>query len=224
MVRRKSASTKATPASAKSHKRRLSENAAVNTPGSRASKRLKDSEQKPGNIKATPTKSKYFEDPDSDDVEEGRETEDDAAESGYENEDASAADDSIADGSDEEEDDDDSEEEVKARKSNKKKRPSGGGGKSTLATVIDKGKELWRQGVSTGLGPGKQVFIEKPKPRGDGGIKYQPEKIHPNTMEFLKDLKKNNDREWLKCRCHIGGYLIATMMLDKADSSSTSST
>jgi hypothetical protein len=64
--------------------------------------------------------------------------------------------------------------------------------------VLENGKELWRHGVRTGLGPGKQIFIEKPKPRGDGGIKYVPGKIHPNTMEFLKDLKKNNDREWLK--------------------------
>lgn len=59
---------------------------------------------------------------------------------------------------------------------------------------------MWREGVKTGLGPGKQVFIEKPKPRGDGGIKYVGDRIHPNTMLFLADLKANNDREWLKSR------------------------
>jgi hypothetical protein len=69
--------------------------------------------------------------------------------------------------------------------------------KSTASTE-DKGKELWRTGVKTGLGPGKAVFIEKPKPRGDGGVKYVPGRIHPNTMAFLGDLKRNNEREWLK--------------------------
>ena len=54
--------------------------------------------------------------------------------------------------------------------------------------------------MKTGLGPGKQVIIERPKPRGDGGIQYVPEKVHPNTMAFLKDLKHNNDREWLKSK------------------------
>jgi uncharacterized protein (TIGR02453 family) len=61
-----------------------------------------------------------------------------------------------------------------------------------------KGQNLWREGVKAGLGPGKAIFIEKPKPRGDGGIKHVPERIHPNTMAFLGDLKKNNDRQWLK--------------------------
>jgi hypothetical protein len=78
------------------------------------------------------------------------------------------------------------------------------GATSAISTVLEKGKELWRAGVSTGLGPGKQVFIEKPKPRGDGGIKYVPERIHPHTMAFLKDLKNNNDREWLKSTCNLG--------------------
>jgi hypothetical protein len=73
-----------------------------------------------------------------------------------------------------------------------------GGGGVVVAGVVGAGKELWRPGVKTGLGPGKQVFIERPKPRGDGGIQYVPGRIHPNTMAFLADLKENNDREWLK--------------------------
>lgn len=197
MARRKSGGTGITPASAKSHKRQLSETPTA-TPGSRASKRLKDSAQKPGSIKTTPTKSKYFEDVDSEEPEEDSAS-DDAAESGYEDQDESEADQATtASESDEEENDYSSEEDTKKGKKSKKAKP--GASKSALATVLDKGKELWRQGVSTGLGPGKQVFIERPKPRGDGGIKYEPAQIHPNTMEFLKDLKKNNDREWLKSK------------------------
>jgi hypothetical protein len=41
-------------------------------------------------------------------------------------------------------------------------------------------------------------FISLPKLRDTGGIEYEPERIHPNTMEFLKDLKANNTRSWLK--------------------------
>jgi hypothetical protein len=62
----------------------------------------------------------------------------------------------------------------------------------------NKNKDLWREGVKTGLGPGKAVFIERPKPRGDGGVKYVDDRIHPNTMTFLEELKENNDREWMK--------------------------
>ncbi|KAK2736341.1 hypothetical protein FQN57_000791 [Myotisia sp. PD_48] len=60
------------------------------------------------------------------------------------------------------------------------------------------GKELWREGVKTGLGPGKEVFIKIPGPRDDGGIPYTDNTLHPNTLLFLKDLKNNNDRGWLK--------------------------
>ncbi|KAL4883854.1 hypothetical protein BJY04DRAFT_183368 [Aspergillus karnatakaensis] len=59
-------------------------------------------------------------------------------------------------------------------------------------------EELWREGVKTGLGPGKEVFIKKPKARDPGDTPYEDETLHPNTMLFLKDLAKNNDRQWLK--------------------------
>lgn len=61
-----------------------------------------------------------------------------------------------------------------------------------------KEKELWREGVKTGLGPGKEVFIKKPKARDAGDVPYQDHTLHPNTMLFLQDLTKNNDRERLK--------------------------
>ncbi|KAJ6122161.1 hypothetical protein N7512_004626 [Penicillium capsulatum] len=61
-----------------------------------------------------------------------------------------------------------------------------------------KNKELWREGVRTGLGPGKEVFIPKPKARDAGNVPYVDEKLHPNTKLFLLDLAENNDREWFK--------------------------
>ncbi|KIW71415.1 hypothetical protein, variant 1 [Phialophora macrospora] len=196
MPRRKSGtSKKGTPIAGKSHKRQLSETSPAATPGSRVSKRIKESvdkEQRTG--KATPTKSKYFQEVESED-----DGVDDVAddESGYEDEDVAAEEPSSDDSVDE--DDDDSEQEVKKRRTKGKKATKGAGGLGAVVNaVMEKGKELWRPGVKTGLGPGKQVFIEKPKPRGDGGIKYLPGTVHPNTMAFLKDLKANNDREWLK--------------------------
>jgi hypothetical protein len=195
MPPRKSASgRKATPVSAKAHKRQLSEPTPINTPGSRTSKRLKESVDRDRNTsKPTPTRSKYFEDSDSDNAQEPPEDD----ESGYE--DAEDATEASNDDESEEDDEYDSEEDVKPkkRKPQSKGKSSGGLG-AVVNAVVEKGKELWRPGVKTGLGPGKQVFIEKPKPRGDGGISYVPDRIHPNTMLFLKELKANNDREWLK--------------------------
>ncbi|KAL3460658.1 hypothetical protein BJX64DRAFT_180356 [Aspergillus heterothallicus] len=59
-------------------------------------------------------------------------------------------------------------------------------------------KDLWREGVKTGLGPGKEVFIEKPKARDPGDTPYKDETLHPNTLLFLRDLAQNNERQWLK--------------------------
>ena len=192
MPRRKS-SAATTPASTKSHKRQLSnDRPATATPGARASKRLKESTENTP-TSATPKKSKYFEEPGSEvEDEEDEPSSVDLEESGYEDEDASATEAEPTE--DEEEDDYDSEEDSKKKPRGKK---LGGIG----SAIVSAGKNLWREGVKAGLGPGKQVFIEKPKPRGDGGIKYVPERIHPNTMLFLADLKKNNDREWLKSMC-----------------------
>lgn len=71
-------------------------------------------------------------------------------------------------------------------------------GPTSKASATAKGKELWRSGVTTGLGPGKQVIIAKPKARPAGKTPYTDDTIHPNTMLFLRDLASNNDREWLK--------------------------
>ncbi|RMZ92277.1 hypothetical protein DV736_g494, partial [Chaetothyriales sp. CBS 134916] len=169
MPRRKSAAA-TTP---KSHKRQLSSNIpASSSPGTRASKRLRESAGK-ATVSAKPKKSNYFEEPDSGEDNNVESSSEEADRSGYE-EDGSAVEDSATDDANEDDSGD------------------------VNTAVAGGNQDLWREGVKTGLGPGKQVFIEKPKPRGDGGVKYAPDRIHPNTMLFLSELKKNNDRQWLK--------------------------
>jgi hypothetical protein len=58
-------------------------------------------------------------------------------------------------------------------------------------------KELWKLGAK--LEPGTQLIIKKPKARQAGDTPYTESTIHPNTMLFLKEIKENNDRQWLKC-------------------------
>ncbi len=187
------ASSPATP------KKRQS-SSAIATPD-RTSKRLKSSE-KPSTAsatKATPKKSQYFESSPSDPESSSSEAE--ISESGYEDEDASA---SASEPSNSESEDYADESEDEKPKKSRRGRPSGAGRKSNVAAeeVVmrseGKGNELWRPGVKTGLGPGKQVFIKLPKARSPGRTPYSDGTIHPNTMAFLGDLKKNNEREWMK--------------------------
>lgn len=42
------------------------------------------------------------------------------------------------------------------------------------------------------------TFEPIPQLRDTGGIAYEDTKLHPNTLAFLKDLKANNKRSWLK--------------------------
>lgn len=130
---------------------------------------------------------------------------DDGSEFGNAETAASSPEESIAE---EEDEDDDFTSEDEQPKRNIKRRSAAGikgkpkqdtsGNKSTPDKGKGKGKELWREGVETGLEPGVEVIIKKPKARPAGKIPYKDETIHPNTMLFLSDLKKNNDREWLK--------------------------
>lgn len=103
----------------------------------------------------------------------------------------------------ESEDDSDISEALSEDEQRPKKRRAPAPSKATESapTAGEKGKELWRQGASTGLAPGTQIIIKKPKPRTPGNTPYSDTTIHPNTMLFLKDLKANNDREWLKSKC-----------------------
>ncbi|KAK3316429.1 hypothetical protein B0H66DRAFT_294663 [Apodospora peruviana] len=46
--------------------------------------------------------------------------------------------------------------------------------------------------------PQKVTFIPLPKLRDTGGIEYADDRLHKNTLAFLKDLKAHNKRTWLK--------------------------
>jgi hypothetical protein len=189
MPRKSVALSKSTPATAKSRKRQLSASTPIATPGTRSSKRIKDSTEKERSLgKATPTKSKYFQESDSESDDNDPAIDVDE-ESGYGDEDVSEEED---DGSDEAESEDEYDLEnsakTRGRKPAKGVKTNGGavkGVQSAINAVLEKGSELWREGVRTGLGPGKQVIIAKPKARTDGGIAYVPGRIHPNTMAFV---------------------------------------
>ncbi|KAI2073996.1 hypothetical protein LOZ39_003820 [Ophidiomyces ophidiicola] len=159
--------------------------------------------------RTTPKKSRYFKRAKKNPVDELSASGSDVASSPTSAETATAADSYVPETDDEEEneqsldDEDDQEYESEngptARKQNIKT-PKGvpRKGKELEGTPISKGKELWREGVRTGLGPGKEVFIELPQARDAGDIPYEDHTIHPNTLLFLEDLKANNNREWLK--------------------------
>lgn len=118
--------------------------------------------------------------------------------SGYEDEDGSVSE--ISTPASEEEEDGYSSAEEAPQKQKSKSRKSATNGVGNPAKVV-KGKELWRPGVKSDLAPGEEVFIKLPKAREAGSTPYKDDTIHPNTMAFLKDLKENNDREWLKGGC-----------------------
>ncbi|KAK4044327.1 hypothetical protein C8A01DRAFT_12272 [Parachaetomium inaequale] len=46
--------------------------------------------------------------------------------------------------------------------------------------------------------PPKVTFIPLPQLRDTGGVEYADDRLHPNTLAFLADLKANNKRTWLK--------------------------
>ncbi|OAA48927.1 hypothetical protein BBO_01972 [Beauveria brongniartii RCEF 3172] len=46
----------------------------------------------------------------------------------------------------------------------------------------------------------KVTIVPLEKLRDDGGVPYEDHKVHRNTLLFLKDLKANNRRPWLKCK------------------------
>ncbi|KAG8528667.1 uncharacterized protein KY384_006354 [Bacidia gigantensis] len=184
------ASSSATPLK---QKRALSP-AASSTPGSRRSKRVKSSPVDP-TTKITAKKSPYFEHPTSESESESVENE----ESGYEDEDASAASSPPESESEEEEGNEEynsSEDEKPAKKPGRKIIVKG----KTNGTVVTgkKGQELWRPGVKVDMEAGEAVFIPLPKPRSPGNTPYEEYTVHPNTLLFMGDLAKNNDREWLK--------------------------
>ena len=187
-------------ASAQSTSRKRSSLEPHSTPA-RASKRVAANEVNHNEqTKITPTKSRYFEH----DTDEESESDISGGTSAYEDEDRSAVStppDSESEAAVDDDEDSFSEHEAKAkRRGSQKKRATAATAATSAARLkVTDGQEMWRPGVTTGLGPGKQVVIKLPKPRAAGSTPYRPDTIHPNTLLFLKDLAKNNDREWLKC-------------------------
>lgn len=57
----------------------------------------------------------------------------------------------------------------------------------------------------------KVTVVKVPGLRPDGGMEYADKYVHKNTALFLKDLKQNNNRLWLKCMPPLDslrGYLL----------------
>jgi hypothetical protein len=75
-----------------------------------------------------------------------------------------------------------------------------GNGNSDDDELDDFEKDLKKKGYvrKKGKGGKYEMVIELPQEKDDGGVSYEDGRIHSNTLEFLKDLKKNNNREWLK--------------------------
>jgi len=140
---------------------------------------------------STSTKSDYFPKEMEDDEEENLPSSEDDQESVYRSEEGSIP--SLSNSEEDEDEDAYSSDDGPIKKGKTAKQGNGTkGGSSQLP------KELWKPGVKTGLGPGTQVVIKKPKAREAGKIAYEDETIHPNTFLFLQDLAANNNREWMK--------------------------
>jgi hypothetical protein len=149
-------------------------------------------------LQATPTKSQYFHSDDDKSADYGEDqqsieqptTDDDPDESDFADESVSVASENA---SASEGEIDDSDDEPTSRKRKGKGNPSPG-------TLRASESEVWRSGVKTGLGPGREVIIKRPKARPAGKTPYEDATIHPNTLLFLDELKDNNNREWLKSK------------------------
>jgi len=144
----------------------------------------------------TPKKSPHFKPSKSQDVdlEEEDGADDDSSEAISESE-FESANDAVTS-----EDEDDADDFTEDEKPKPKKRISKAATKSKASRVSQKvtNGELWRVGADISLEPGTEIIIKKPKARPAGKTPYKDDTIHPNTMIFLRDLKANNDRGWLK--------------------------
>ena len=187
MARPRGRPAKNSPASAKTTPQKRA--ASPVTP-LRQSKRINSASGTPGTNDSTPKKSTYFEH-DSEDFESESNFENE--ESGYEDEEESAV--SSPEASEDESDEYNSEEDAPRRKGR-----ASGGFKGKQPPLPPKkgasGKDLWKEGVTVD-GEG-EVFISLPRARSPGNTPYQDDTLHPNTLLFLGDLKRNNDRAWLK--------------------------
>jgi hypothetical protein len=149
--------------------------------------------------KSAPTKSDYFSHGSSEDEDDGHESAVDSLDFESSELDSVSAEDEVESGISEEEEDTSktskrSRDAASTKRNSVKTGSKKSGGKAAQSTK----SELWRPGVPTGLEPGTQVVIKKPKARDAGETPYTEDTIHPNTLLFLEDLAANNDRGWLK--------------------------
>lgn len=128
-------------------------------------------------MKATTTKSPYFEA----DTEDEQSEDNESKASDFESEDVK---------------EEGSESELSEEESSEDAKPKGATKGRVSKTKSTNEQELWKEGKK--LAPGTQVIFKKPKARDAGDTPYTDGTIHPNTMLFLRDLKANNDRQWLK--------------------------
>ncbi len=150
--------------------------------------------------KATPTRSPHFK-LSKNDAEEAEDDFTDGKDSSSPEGEASAFESEGNDTSSEDDDDEYGSETEDKPKSGKKAKATST--PKTSAAIIIKENDLLRPGVKTGLGPGTEVVIKKPKARSAGKTPYRDDTIHPNTILFLEDLKANNERQWLKSKCDL---------------------
>lgn len=145
-------------------------------------------------VRSTSKKSKYFDESDSEDPESDADSG-----SAYEGEEGNSGDPSspeLESEASDVEDEDKPQQKGRGRASIAKRKNKDAGEDDDQDRTVP--GDLWKEGVRAGLGPGREVFIKKPKARDLGGIEYRDETIHPNTLLFLTDLKENNERQWLK--------------------------
>ncbi|EME87899.1 uncharacterized protein MYCFIDRAFT_148519 [Pseudocercospora fijiensis CIRAD86] len=155
-----------------------------------ADSKTKRPRQAPKAADVTPTKSQYFQGADS----QHHDTDEDRADSHSDAPESSDVD--VDDGkstSEESPDDEDFdiEDEDTANGRYAKNRKSAASARKKIGAG-------WKPESTTGFEPGVEVIQKRPKARPAGKVAYANETIHPNTLLFLKDLKANNRREWLK--------------------------
>ncbi|KAI9054008.1 hypothetical protein LZ554_002952 [Drepanopeziza brunnea f. sp. 'monogermtubi'] len=72
----------------------------------------------------------------------------------------------------------------------------GGGGESEVDVANKATAKGWRKTV---LADGRtRMEIDLPSAKDAGDTPYEDGRLHPNTLDFLGELKRNNRREWLK--------------------------
>jgi hypothetical protein len=170
----------------------------------------KEPRRRSGRVSST-KKSTYFEGSDSDDVDESALKPSAAKRGGATQKTPSRAtkrakkDDYEPEESEEQyeevdDDDEDNEDDVPVKTSAKRGRPNTTPIKSKAASRQATKKDAQEDDDDDDDDPKSRItIIPIAKLRDTGGVEYEDETVHKNTMLFLKDLKANNVRSWLKC-------------------------